>query len=1625
MVNEMGLVGEDGSGWGEIVSKESREGFSAAEGGCKRTVVVALSPDGNAGILDNVRPRRSNGRKNKVEEDVVGSGESMMTASGRPSRKCKKISDGKVPSDLSFFEFVGTGRRSLFCKPRVSDWGSMESIDHVFGQIADADLNRDEDEKLREVGGLELDFKLKSNQRRARSQRSKKEIPASTSRIRLKVTFGRSCSSDIISGVVNDHRSSCHNQIKSPKCTEDITKKFEEGICSAPDGHDEVATQKQVELLEAVDSRCLEPGTSPDSEVINMIPDSQTSEKIAEDDFLDKEICAVSGEVSSSTLPVASSRKGIKKNIPCQDFNCSTDDKPPSPEIIDSTRVADQHRHFQRTTNDAILSEPYMSITTGNNKSAKTSSSGVSFVEPPFQSSGVPDFGDSANETKKHCSAVRSQHESSEKCVPSTKPKDHINIKSSGSPNSRLECSQAMPTEAGSDEQKRDLSDLKAIEKSDHVQAVCKSEIYAKTGSHTFIDHEESKNGCSITQDVTPIKLNGAQDEYAPPRNAWVSCDSCYKWRRIPATLADSIEDTKSSWICKDNADKDFADCSIPQEKSNAEINAELDISDASCEEDVGADLHESDRLEKKKATVSKQSSWKLIRSNHFLHRTRKTQTIDEIMVCHCKATLGGRMGCGNGCLNRMLNIECVKGTCPCGELCSNNQFQKRNYANLKCFRSGKKGRGLQLLEDIREGQFLIEYVGEVLDMHAYEARQKEYALKGHKHFYFMTLNGSEVIDACIKGNLGRFINHSCEPNCRTEKWMVNGEVCIGLFALRDIKKGEEMTFDYNYVRVFGAAAKKCLCGSSICRGYIGGDPTSDEIIVQDDSDEEISESVVVCEDSDDNLDNMVSTSSSVDIDVMNMSIVEKDVGGKAASYVENSEAVAEMHAPCSLSRQEKENRLLRTAAGCTMMSRIDESVQKSSSSDQDLLSVVEMDSKAGLTSSMQTDTSMQLDDGKSSIILVCDEISNKSLETTQSSENLTTKLSRSSIEKTDIQRKCKYENEESRNVFSASPLIPKTSHSPPSLEKIKLQKSDVLVKNPEMGKKLHQLPYKSNKLVDSSSRDPFEAVQVKLNKLLNAEGGISKRKDASKGYLKLLFLTAASGDSGNGEGIQSNRDLSMILDALLKTQSRTVLADIINKNGLQMLHNIMKRCRKEFHKIPILRKLVKVIEYLAVREILTLEHITTGPTCVGVESFSESILSLTEHEDKQVHKIARSFRDKWIPRHIRRNYYMDRDTGRMDINRGPSNCNRLSALHSQSFDVGERRPESVECIEQPKSGDKIDCENFNSCSGPCSSDSVANKTRVGKRKSRFEQPAESSLGIGAPPHKEPRIHPESVHISKLQRHGISCVWSNQDAFVYEKKHTNRSVNCSPHRTKTRDLDGNGQNINGDVPSGFSSPQKDSLVSSGASSTAKGLQQEKCFCPEYPYEVVVGQAQERFISKLPVSFGIPLHVVEQFGRPVVETAENWVVVAGIPFHPYPPLPSYARERRGPTPASSSLTKRSDAVVREDFQNCATYQSDQNAYSTSTAAVPDLEHSSPINQHNMQGTSGASNYLERRYFRQQKWSNTKLSPPWIRSRLGGGNFGYSIGWTFTPRRVCVMLHQIELPFCVGSISIISL
>lgn len=67
-------------------------------------------------------------------------------------------------------------------------------------------------------------------------------------------------------------------------------------------------------------------------------------------------------------------------------------------------------------------------------------------------------------------------------------------------------------------------------------------------------------------------------------------------------------------------------------------------------------------------------------------------------------------------------------------------------------------------------GGFIREYVGEVLGNKEFRHRVKQYARDQHRHYYFMALSADEIIDATQKGNISRFINHSCDPNSETQK---------------------------------------------------------------------------------------------------------------------------------------------------------------------------------------------------------------------------------------------------------------------------------------------------------------------------------------------------------------------------------------------------------------------------------------------------------------------------------------------------------------------------------------------------------------------------------------------------------------------------------------------------------------------------------------------------------------------------------------------------------------------------------------------------------------------------------------------------------------------------------------
>lgn len=89
-------------------------------------------------------------------------------------------------------------------------------------------------------------------------------------------------------------------------------------------------------------------------------------------------------------------------------------------------------------------------------------------------------------------------------------------------------------------------------------------------------------------------------------------------------------------------------------------------------------------------------------------------------------------------------------------------------------------------------------------------------------HHYCLHLDGGLVIDGHRMGGDGRFVNHSCEPNCEMQKWSVHGLPRMALFASRDIKPGEELTYDYNFALFNPSEGQQCRCGSSACRGVIG-----------------------------------------------------------------------------------------------------------------------------------------------------------------------------------------------------------------------------------------------------------------------------------------------------------------------------------------------------------------------------------------------------------------------------------------------------------------------------------------------------------------------------------------------------------------------------------------------------------------------------------------------------------------------------------------------------------------------------------------------------------------------------------------------------------------------------------
>ncbi|VDI41524.1 histone-lysine N-methyltransferase MLL1 [Mytilus galloprovincialis] len=133
-------------------------------------------------------------------------------------------------------------------------------------------------------------------------------------------------------------------------------------------------------------------------------------------------------------------------------------------------------------------------------------------------------------------------------------------------------------------------------------------------------------------------------------------------------------------------------------------------------------------------------------------------------------------------------------------------------------YRSHIHGRGLYCKRKIDAGEMIIEYSGEVIRGSLTDKREKYYEGKGIGCYMFR-IDDADVVDATLHGSAARFINHSCEPNCYSKVIQVEGKKHIVIFAMRQINKGEELTYDYKFP--IEEVKIPCTCGSKKCRKYL------------------------------------------------------------------------------------------------------------------------------------------------------------------------------------------------------------------------------------------------------------------------------------------------------------------------------------------------------------------------------------------------------------------------------------------------------------------------------------------------------------------------------------------------------------------------------------------------------------------------------------------------------------------------------------------------------------------------------------------------------------------------------------------------------------------------------------
>ena len=121
---------------------------------------------------------------------------------------------------------------------------------------------------------------------------------------------------------------------------------------------------------------------------------------------------------------------------------------------------------------------------------------------------------------------------------------------------------------------------------------------------------------------------------------------------------------------------------------------------------------------------------------------------------------------------------------------------------------------GLYANQNIKKGTKIIEYKGKIISVKQSETNSK---FDNEKAIYLFNINKKYDLDGDFKFNTARLINHSCEPNCE----VFGSGLKIWVYAMKNIKKGEELSYDYGFNYDEDYKAYPCKCGAKNCARYI------------------------------------------------------------------------------------------------------------------------------------------------------------------------------------------------------------------------------------------------------------------------------------------------------------------------------------------------------------------------------------------------------------------------------------------------------------------------------------------------------------------------------------------------------------------------------------------------------------------------------------------------------------------------------------------------------------------------------------------------------------------------------------------------------------------------------------